>query len=67
MTNEEEESFTFMEDLGEIKTLIGDVMMQINKLQQSNEEIKDRARSIGGGEPPEKIKEMQELIKRYES
>jgi hypothetical protein len=42
----------------EIKTVLGDVIVNINKLQQTNEEIKDRAKNIGGtgGESIEKIK-----------
>jgi hypothetical protein len=44
--------------LQEIKVLIGDVIVHINKLQQTNEEIKDRAKNLGGtsGESGEKLK-----------
>jgi len=44
-------------------------MVHISKLQQTNEEIKDRARSLGGGgsEGNEKLKELQELVRKYET
>lgn len=44
----DEQNYTFEEDLQEIKVLIGDVIVHINKLQQTNEEIKDRAKNLGG-------------------
>lgn len=44
----DEQNYTFEEDLQEIKVLIGDVVVHINKLQQTNEEIKDRAKNLGG-------------------
>jgi HPt (histidine-containing phosphotransfer) domain-containing protein len=47
------------------------VIVQVNKLQQTNEEIKDRARTMsvgmGQGETPEKMRELQDLIKKYEA
>lgn len=49
---EDEKQYTFEEDLEEIKTLFGDVLGQFNKLQQSNEEIKDRVKNIGISESP---------------
>lgn len=51
----------------EIKTLLKDVIIQLSKLQQTNEEIKDR---VGGSKvevSSEKTKEMQDLIKKYEA
>ncbi len=61
-----EVQYTFEEDLQEVKTLLSDVIMNISKLQQSNEEIKDRVRSMGAAETPEKIRELHDLIKKYE-
>lgn len=58
--------YTFEEDLQEAKTLLSDVIMNISKLQQSNEEIKDRVRSMGVVENPDKVRELQDLIKKYE-
>lgn len=64
---ESEVQYTFEEDLVEVKALLSDVIMNMNKLQQSNEEIKDRVKGIGVSEAPEKIREMHELIKKYEN
>ena len=41
---EEDEEYTFEEDLVEVKTLLGDVIMNISKLMQSNEELKDKVK-----------------------
>lgn len=38
------------EDLEEIKSLINEVMEKLGKVQQTNEEVRDRARALGGGE-----------------
>ena len=61
-TQEEGEDFTFEQDLKEVMTILGDVMVQINKLQQTNEEIKDRVKSIGSFQPPEKTKELHDQL-----
>jgi cell division septum initiation protein DivIVA len=34
--------------MDEIKALIKDVIIQLNKLQQTNEEIKDKVKNVGG-------------------
>lgn len=44
-----------------------DAIAKLSKIQMMNEEIKDRAKSITSGEPPEKIKELHEQIKKYET
>jgi hypothetical protein len=50
------------EDLEEIKGLIKEVQAKLGKVQQTNEEIRERARAMGGGES----REAQEQIRKLE-
>lgn len=57
---EEGEEFTLEEDLQEIQTLLKEVLGRLGKIQATNEEVRERARAVGGGE-------MQEQVKRLEA
>ena len=61
-SEEDEEEFTLPEDL-EIKTVIKEILGKLGKIQLTNEEVRDRAKTLGGGES----KELQEQIREYEA
>lgn len=46
-----------------MKSLIKEVMAKLGKVQQTNEEVRDRAKAMGGGES----KELQEQLRKAEA
>ena len=67
---EEGEVYTLPEDLEEIKQLLQDVQVRINKVEQSNEEVKARAKGMpgeGNDKLMQQLKEAHDLNRRYET
>ena len=49
-----------------MRAQVEQVHRKLDRIVNTNKEINDRVKSLGSGETPEKVKEMQELQKRYE-
>ena len=63
---EDEQIYTLIEDVEEMRAQVEQVHRKLDRIVNTNKEINDRVKSLGSGETPEKVKEMQELQKRYE-
>lgn len=68
--SQEEEEFTLGEDLEEIKGLIKEVQAQLGKVQQTTEEVRERAKALGGGESreaQEQLRKAEEQLRKAEA